>query len=94
MMTADPRMVKKGILVTGTDLYRGDGAILFWRQGDLSANHDPGLYEEDTHRYQKYFRCGFGGTIIQHDCKASSLPIKGISSINDISIINVKAAVW
>jgi aspartokinase/homoserine dehydrogenase 1 len=38
------------------------------------------------------FDVEFEGTVIQHDCKASALPIKGISSINEISIINVEGS--
>src|ERR1700759_2997102 len=38
------------------------------------------------------FDIDFEGTVIKHHCKASSLPIKGISSINDISIINVEGS--
>ena len=38
------------------------------------------------------FEVDFEGTIIQHHCKPSTLPIKGISSINNISIINVEGS--
>jgi aspartokinase/homoserine dehydrogenase 1 len=34
----------------------------------------------------------FAGTVIRHDCKASNLPIKGISSINNISILNLEGS--
>src|SRR3569833_1945775 len=34
----------------------------------------------------------FEGTVIRHHCKPSSHPIKGISSINDIGIINVEGS--
>ena len=38
------------------------------------------------------FEPDFEGTVIRHDCKASNLPIKGISSINNISIINLEGS--
>jgi aspartokinase/homoserine dehydrogenase 1 len=38
------------------------------------------------------FEPEFEGTVIRHDCKASSLPIKGISSINNISILNLEGS--
>jgi aspartokinase/homoserine dehydrogenase 1 len=38
------------------------------------------------------FEPEFLGTVIRHDCKKSNLTIKGISSINDISIINIEGS--
>ena len=38
------------------------------------------------------FEPEFEGTVIQHVCKASNLPIKGISSINSISILNLEGS--
>src|SRR5690606_8517268 len=38
------------------------------------------------------FEPEFAGTYIRHDCKDSDLPIKGISSINEISIINMQGS--
>ena len=38
------------------------------------------------------FNPEFEGTVIQHYCKPSSLPIKGISSINQVSVINVQGS--
>jgi aspartokinase/homoserine dehydrogenase 1 len=54
MMTADPDG-EKSILINRAYLYRSDGTILLWRQGNLSANHDPGFFEKDPYRDQKYF---------------------------------------
>jgi len=38
------------------------------------------------------FEPDFAGTVIRHDCKPSNLPIKGISSINNISILNLEGS--
>src|SRR6202012_2481636 len=38
------------------------------------------------------FEPEFEGTVIRHDCKPSNLTIKGISSINNISILNVEGS--
>ena len=35
------------------------------------------------------FEPAFEGTVIRHDCKPSNLPLKGISSINNISVLNL-----
>jgi aspartokinase/homoserine dehydrogenase 1 len=38
------------------------------------------------------FEPEFAGTVIRHDCKSSNLPIKGISSINNISILSLEGS--
>ena len=55
MMTADPRMVKKAFSLPELTYTEAMELILLWRKGDLSANHDPGVFEKDPYCYQKYF---------------------------------------
>jgi aspartokinase/homoserine dehydrogenase 1 len=39
---------------TAAFLYRSDGSIFFWSQGDLSPNNDTCLHEENSDRYSEY----------------------------------------
>ena len=55
MMTADPRMVKKAFSLPELTYTEAMELSYFRCQSNLSADHDPGVFKEDTYCYKKYF---------------------------------------
>src|SRR6201996_350965 len=92
MMTADPRMVKKAFSLPELTYTEAMELSYFGAKVIYPPTMIPAFLKKIPIVIKNTFDVGFEGTIIQHNCKASSLPIKGISSINDISIINVQGS--
>src|ERR1700761_4145082 len=92
MMTADPRMVQKAFSLPELTYTEAMELSYFGAKVIYPPTMIPAFLKKITIVIKNTFEPEFEGTIIQHHCKPSSLPIKGISSINDISIINVEGS--
>src|ERR1700761_6494773 len=92
MMTADPRMVKKAFSLPELTYTEAMELSYFGAKVIYPPTMIPAFLKKIPIVIKNTFDVGFEGTIIQHNCKASNLPIKGISSINDISIINLEGS--
>ncbi|MGZ3766254.1 MAG: aspartate kinase, partial [Mucilaginibacter sp.] len=92
MMTADPRIVKKAFSLPELTYTEAMELSYFGAKVIYPPTMIPAFLKKIPIVIKNTFDVDFEGTIIQHDCKASSLPIKGISSISDISIINVEGS--
>ncbi|HEY4196203.1 MAG TPA: aspartate kinase, partial [Mucilaginibacter sp.] len=92
MMTADPRMVKKAFSLPELTYTEAMELSYFGAKVIYPPTMIPAFLKKIPIVIKNTFDVDFEGTFIQHDCKASSLPIKGISSINEISIINVEGS--
>jgi bifunctional aspartokinase / homoserine dehydrogenase 1 len=92
MMTADPRMVKKAFSLPELTYTEAMELSYFGAKVIYPPTMIPAFMKKIPIVIKNTFDVDFEGTVIRHDCKASSLPIKGISSINDISIINVEGS--
>src|SRR6201996_8012599 len=92
MMTADPRIVKKAFSLPELTYTEAMELSYFGAKVIYPPTMIPAFLKKIPIVIKNTFEPDFEGTIIQHHCKASSLPIKGISSINDISIINVQGS--
>ena len=92
MMTADPRMVKKAFSLPELTYTEAMELSYFGAKVIYPPTMIPAFLKKIPIVIKNTFDVDFGGTVIQHDCKASILPIKGISSINDISIINLEGS--
>ncbi|RYY35533.1 MAG: bifunctional aspartate kinase/homoserine dehydrogenase I [Sphingobacteriaceae bacterium] len=89
MMTADPRMVKKAFPLDELTYTEAMELSYFGAKVIYPPTMIPAFLKKIPIIIKNTFETTFPGTIIQHESKASNLAIKGISSINNISIINL-----
>lgn len=89
MMTADPRMVKKAFSLPELSYTEAMELSYFGAKVIYPPTMIPAFLKKIPIVIRNTFDVHFPGTVIRADCKASKLPIKGISSVNDISIINL-----
>jgi aspartokinase/homoserine dehydrogenase 1 len=92
MMTADPRMVKKAFSLTELTYTEAMELSYFGAKVIYPPTMIPAFLKKIPIVIKNTFEPEFVGTVIRHDCKASTLPIKGISSINNISILNLEGS--
>lgn len=92
MMTADPRLVHKAFSLPELSYTEAMELSYFGAKVIYPPTMIPAFMRRIPIVIKNTFDLDFAGTIIRHDCQASALPIKGISSINDISVINVEGS--
>src|SRR6201986_4496729 len=92
MMTADPRMVNKACSLPELTYPEAMEVSYFGAKVIYPPTMIPAFLKKIPIVIKNTFDVDFEGTIIQHHCKASNLPIKGISSISEISIINLEGS--
>ncbi|MDB5010528.1 MAG: aspartate kinase, partial [Mucilaginibacter sp.] len=92
MMTADPRMVKKAFSLEELTYTEAMELSYFGAKVIYPPTMIPAFLKKIPIIIKNTFEPQFSGTVIQHHCKPSNLPIKGISSINNISILNVEGS--
>ena len=92
MMTADPRMVKKAFSLQELTYTEAMELSYFGAKVIYPPTMIPAFLKKIPIVIKNTFEPDFAGTVIRHDCKPSNLPIKGISSINNISILNLEGS--
>lgn len=92
MMTADPRMVKKAFSLPELTYTEAMELSYFGAKVIYPPTMIPAFLKKIPIVIKNTFEPGFEGTVIRHDCMPSNLPIKGISSINNISILNLEGS--
>jgi aspartokinase/homoserine dehydrogenase 1 len=92
MMTADPRIVKKAFSLPELSYTEAMELSYFGAKVIYPPTMIPAFLKKIPIVIKNTFDTGFEGTVIRHDCKASNLAIKGISSVNKISIINLEGS--
>lgn len=92
MMTADPRMVKKAFSLPELSYTEAMELSFFGAKVIYPPTMIPAFLKKIPIVIRNTFEPEFPGTFIRHNCLGSDLAIKGISSINDISIINVEGS--
>jgi aspartokinase/homoserine dehydrogenase 1 len=92
MMTADPRMVKKAFPLEELSYTEAMELSYFGAKVIYPPTMIPAFLKKIPIVIKNTFEPAFAGTVIRHDCKSSNLPIKGISSINNISILNLEGS--
>ncbi len=92
MMTADPRMVKKAFSLPELTYTEAMELSYFGAKVIYPPTMIPAFLKKIPIVIKNTFAPDFEGTYIRHDCKPSNLPIKGISSINNISILNLEGS--
>lgn len=89
MMTADPRIVKKAFPLEELSYIEAMELSYFGAKVIYPPTMTPAFLKKIPIVIKNTFQADFEGTYIRHGAKPSALPIKGISSIDDISIINL-----
>ena len=89
MMTADPRMVKKAFSLPELSYIEAMELSYFGAKVIYPPTMTPAFLKKIPIVIKNTFDVDFEGTFIRHGAKPSALPIKGISSIDEISIINL-----
>lgn len=89
MMTADPRMVKKAFSLPELSYTEAMELSYFGAKVIYPPTMIPAFMKKIPIVIKNTFKPDFSGTYIKSDVKTSNLPIKGISSIDHISIINL-----
>ncbi|RWY52362.1 bifunctional aspartate kinase/homoserine dehydrogenase I [Mucilaginibacter gilvus] len=92
MMTADPRMVKKAFSLEELTYTEAMELSYFGAKVIYPPTMIPAFLKKIPIVIKNTFEPEFAGTVIRHDCKSSTLPIKGISSINNISILSLEGS--
>ncbi|WP_423147375.1 bifunctional aspartate kinase/homoserine dehydrogenase I [Rubrolithibacter danxiaensis] len=89
MMTADPRIVKKAFPLKELSYTEAMELSYFGAKVIYPPTMIPAFLKKIPIVIRNTFEPDFEGTVIRHDCRESDLAIKGISSINEISVINL-----
>ena len=92
MMTADPRMVKKAFSLHELSYTEAMELSFFGAKVIYPPTMIPAFMKKIPIVIRNTFEPEFPGSVIRHNCENSNLAIKGISSINDISIINIEGS--
>ena len=92
MMTADPRMVKKAFSLEELSYTEAMELSYFGAKVIYPPTMIPAFLKKIPIVIKNTFEPAFVGTVIRHNCKSSNLPIKGISSISNISILNLEGS--
>ncbi len=89
MLTADPRIVKKAFPLPVLSYTEAMELSYFGAKVIYPPTMVPVFLEKIPILIRNTFNPGFAGTRIQHSSGKTSLPIKGISSIPAISVLNL-----
>ncbi|MFB5946512.1 bifunctional aspartate kinase/homoserine dehydrogenase I [Albibacterium profundi] len=92
MLTADPRMVKKAFSLPVLSYTEAMELSYFGAKVIYPPTMMPAFLKNISIVIKNSFNPSFSGTIIQRDSGRSSFPIKGISSINKVSILNLSGS--
>ena len=92
MLTADPRVVKKAFTVPVLSYTEAMELSYFGAKVIYPPTMIPAFMKRIPIAIRNTFEPELAGTVIQFNSDHSSYPIKGISSISDISIINISGS--
>jgi len=89
MLTADPRIVRKAFSLPVLSYTEAMELSYFGAKVIYPPTMMPAFLKNIPIVIKNSFNPGFEGTLIQRESGFSSFPIKGISSINQVSVINL-----
>jgi len=92
MLTADPRIVKKAFSLPELSYTEAMELSYFGAKVIYPPTMTPAFLKRIPIVIKNTFNVDFAGTYIKHGAQASNLPIKGISSIDEISILNLSGS--
>jgi aspartokinase/homoserine dehydrogenase 1 len=92
MLTADPRIVEKAFSLHELSYTEAMELSYFGAKVIYPPTMTPAFLKKIPIVIKNTFDASFPGTYIRHNVKTSELPIKGLSSIDDISILNLSGS--
>ncbi|OAQ38755.1 bifunctional aspartate kinase/homoserine dehydrogenase I [Pedobacter psychrophilus] len=92
MMTADPRRVKKAFSMEELSYTEAMELSFFGAKVIYPPTMIPAFLKKIPIVIKNTFEPDFAGTFIKHDLKPSNTTIRGISSVDHISIINIEGS--
>ncbi|TAE41628.1 MAG: aspartate kinase, partial [Sphingobacteriales bacterium] len=92
MMTADPRRVQKAFSMDELSYTEAMELSFFGAKVIYPPTMTPAFLKKIPIVIKNTFNTGFEGTVIRHNIKPSNQTIRGISSVDDISIINIQGS--
>ncbi|MBB2149814.1 bifunctional aspartate kinase/homoserine dehydrogenase I [Pedobacter gandavensis] len=92
MLTADPRMVKKAFSLSELSYTEAMELSYFGAKVIYPPTMIPAFLKRIPIVIKNTFNVDFPGTYIKHGAGSSKLPIKGISSIDEISVLNLSGS--
>lgn len=92
MMTADPRMVKKAFPLKELSYTEAMELSYFGAKVIYPPTMIPAFMKKIPIVIRNTFEPSFPGTVISHESRESEHSVKGISSINEISILNLEGS--
>ncbi len=92
MLTADPRIVRKAFSLPELSYTEAMELSYFGAKVIYPPTMIPAFLKKIPIVIKNTFNVDFAGTYIKHGAQASTLPIKGISSIDEISILNLSGS--
>jgi len=92
MLTADPRIVEKAFSLTELSYTEAMELSYFGAKVIYPPTMIPAFLKKIPIVIKNTFNTDFEGTYIRHGADTSNFPIKGISSIDDISILNLSGS--
>ena len=92
MLTADPRIVKKAFSLPELSYTEAMELSYFGAKVIYPPTMIPAFLKRIPIVIKNTFHVDFPGTYIKHGTSPSTLPIKGISSIDEISVLNLSGS--
>lgn len=92
MLTADPRIVKKAFSLPELSYTEAMELSYFGAKVIYPPTMIPAFLKKIPIVIKNTFHVDFTGTYIKHGTSPSTLPIKGISSIDEISVLNLSGS--
>lgn len=92
MLTADPRIVKKAFSLPVLSYTEAMELSYFGAKVVYPPTMIPAFLKNIPIVIKNSFNPSFSGTVIQKDSGHSNFPIKGISSINQVSVLNLSGS--
>ncbi|ETZ24303.1 bifunctional aspartate kinase/homoserine dehydrogenase I [Pedobacter sp. V48] len=92
MLTADPRIVKKAFSLPELSYTEAMELSYFGAKVIYPPTMIPAFLKKIPIVIKNTFNTAFAGTYIKHGISPSNLPIKGISSIDEISVLNLSGS--
>ncbi len=91
-MTADPRMVKRAFSLSEITYTEAKELSYFGAKVIYPPTMIPAFAKKIPISIRNTFNPGFPGTIIHDKAKKSDNPVRGISSINEVSLVNIQGS--
>lgn len=91
-MTADPRMVKRAFSLSEISYTEAKELSYFGAKVIYPPTMIPAFAKKIPISIRNTFNPDFPGTIIHDEARKSNNPVRGISSINEVSLINIQGS--